>query len=865
MISNKKLFSVIVLIVFSLCLKSFAFTPVKHKSPHDVYLFAYATDKNKGQNGLHFAWSNDNKNWHAIGPEHSFLRCDYGRWGAEKRMLAPYLFKAKDGMWHCVWAINENDNAFAHAASADLIHWKRQSYPVVMPVGSNVSQPEVSGKNGVFTITWRSGADTKVYSATTKDFKVYTATKAVSKSDRNTINDGVLLSGKTETGTITKVSWQTVEELIKTQQLSVYKNQLNDESSKEDAVRFAGLKPLEANITVKASESKKISDMLVGVFFEDINYAADGGLYAELIQNRDFEYALSDKEGRDKDWNSTTAWNLNGNGNFAIDSVNPIHKNNKHYTVLKTGSVLVNSGFDGIAIKAGDSYNFSVFAKDIKGTSSSIKVRLIGDKGEVYGEVSIKGITSGWKKFEASIKATKTVADAKLEITPETKGSVAVDMISLFPQKTFKNRKNGLRADLAQAVADLHPKFMRFPGGCVAHGDGLGNIYRWKNTIGALESRIPQRNLWGYHQTVGLGYFEYFQFCEDMGAAPLPVIAAGVPCQNSAVGGGGQQGGIPMEDMDEYVQDFLDLVEYANGAVTTKWGKLRAEAGHPKPFNLKYIGIGNEDLITDVFEERYEMILKAMKAKYPEIIVIGTVGPAAEGTDYEEGWALADKLNIPMVDEHYYQPVGWFIHNQDYYDRYDRSKSKVYLGEYAAFLPGRPNNLETALAEALYLTALERNGDIVSMTSYAPMLAKEGHTQWNPDLIYFNNTEVKKTVGYNIQQLYGQNAGDTYLPSVLSLNDANQAVNKRVAVSIVRDSKSNDLIVKIVNLLPVTVNTKVNLEGAGSFAASATRTVLTGTPDSKVAKPVSDTIKVSTNFPVNLPAYSFTLIRIKNK
>jgi len=876
MITNKKQVTSIVLALL-MSLSALAGAHKANTKPEKVFLFAYATDKDKGHNGLHFAWSSDKKNWHAIGPEHSFLRCDYGRWGAEKRMLNPYLFKAQDGMWHCLWTLNEKSGAFGHASSQDLIHWNRQSYPLVMPKNNGyenfegIEYIELSFKNDNYNISWLSGGIAGVvHTLTTKDFINYTPVKLGLVDNRDDLRQDITIMGKVETGTITEVTWQTAENLIKTHNLSVFKNKQNDESSKDDAVRFANLKPVEGTITVKAAESKKISDMLVGVFFEDINYAADGGLYAELVQNRDFEYAPSDKEGRDKDWNSTTAWSLSGGkGTLAVDSVQPVHTNNKHYAILKSGAAIVNSGYDGIAVKSGDSYDFSIFAKNINGKASGIKVRLIGANGEVYGETSVKGISTTWKKLNAVIKVTKTVANARLEVAPQTTGTVAVDMISLFPQKTYKGRKNGLRADLAQTVADLHPKFMRFPGGCVAHGDGLGNIYRWKNSIGPLEARVPQRNLWGYHQTTGLGYFEYFQYCEDMGAAPLPVIAAGVPCQNSAIdehiGLGGQQCGVPMEEMGQYVQDILDLVEYANGPVTSKWGKLRAEAGHPKPFNLKYVGIGNEDLITDLFEERYAMILKAMKDKYPEITVIGTVGPAAEGTDYEEGWALADKLDIPMVDEHYYQPVGWFINNQDYYDRYDRSKSKVYLGEYAAFLRGRPNNIETALAEALYLTALERNGDVVSMTSYAPMLAKENHTQWNPDLIYFNNTEVKPTVGYYTQQLYGQNAGDVYLPSDVALKDATTEVSNRVAVSVVRDTKSKDLIVKIVNMLPVAVSTTVNLEGAGTFASSAKRYVLTGAPDSKTAKPVSDTITVGTTFPCAVPAYSFTLIRIKNK
>ena len=450
-----------------------------------------------------------------------------------------------------------------------------------------------------------------------------------------------------------------------------------------------------------------------------------------------------------------------------------------------------------------------------------VVVSLIDKEDREVASATVKVSSKNWKKCKAVLTAEADVEDARLCIAPSAGGTYHFDMVSLFPQNTFKGRKNGLRADLAQTLADLHPRFVRFPGGCVAHGDGIDNIYDWKGSIGPLEARKPLRNLWGYHQTRGLGYFEYFQFCEDIGAEPVPVLAAGVPCQNS--GGGtqyghddltkyGQQCGIPMEQMPEYVQDVLDLIEYANGdARKTEWGRKRAEAGHPESFNLKYIGIGNEDLITEVFEERFTMIYNAVREKYPEVTVIGTVGPFYEGTDYNEGWKLASKLDIPMVDEHYYVAPGWFIHNQDYYDRYDRSKSKVYLGEYAAHLPGRPSNIETALSEALYLTAVERNADVVTMTSYAPLLAKEGHTQWSPDLIYFNNSEVKPTVGYYTQQLFGQNAGNHYIPSTVILDNERDAVQKRIGMSVVKNDTSGDYIVKLVNMLKVEVKTKINM------------------------------------------------------
>lgn len=828
------------LIAMCFLLQSFGVMP-NDGSPHKVYLFAYATEKDKGHNGLHFAWSNDKVNWFAIGPEHSFLKCDYGRWGAEKRMLNPFLFKDDAGMYHCLWSVNETDSVLAHAASIDLINWGRQTYVPVVKQG-NVENISVSGNNRKYTISFVSNGN--FYSTTTTDFKKYTDTKSSpATTSAKTI---VSIEGDKHTGTIAEVDYSVVENLVKTHQSIKYKNEHNKTSPESDAKMFAELKPLQAKITVDAHQTKKISNLLTGVFFEDINYAADGGLYAELIQNRDFEYALSDKESKDKNWNHTMAWT----GTFALDSLNGIHANNAHYAVIKSNAIS-NTGFDGIALKAGDKYDFSVFAK---GAVFTVKLKDVA--GNVLAQANIKP-GSGWKKYTATLKPNKTVTDATLEIS--TLGETAVDMVSLFPQKTYKGRKNGLRADLAETVANLHPRFMRFPGGCVAHGDGIDNIYRWKNTIGPLESRKPMRNLWGYHQSMGLGYFEYFQYCEDMSAEPVPVLAAGVPCQNSGVGGAGQQFGIPMEHMDEYVQDVLDLIEYANGSVTTTWGKKRAEAGHPKPFNLKYIGIGNEDLITDVFEERYTMIVNAVRKKYPDIKVIGTVGPFFEGADYREGWAIADKLNLPLVDEHYYEQPGWFINNQNFYDSYDRSKSKVYLGEYASW----GNTMYNALAEALYLTGVERNGDVVSMASYAPMLARENHTQWNPDLIYFNGSEVKPTVNYYVQQLYGNNPGDNYLQSFVKFSD-NSEVNKRLGISVVTDNATGDLIIKLANVLPVSVVPDIALQNI-VVKGTATYTVFTEKPDSKTGKPVTTAIPVQQALSKELPPYSFTVIRFKTK
>lgn len=848
--STFRLFLLLIMLAFI-----FPFTVSAKNGDRKVYLFAYATNKNSGKNGLHFAWSSDKLNWHAVGPEYGFLKCDYGDWGSQKRMIAPFLFRDSNGLFHCLWSVNEKDEVFAHAATADLFNWQRQNYiPVKKADGSSGNVLFVEGganSDGNYTVSWfsgdSSGKNGSVYETFRKDFKDYTETTASKKIDRKSMRVTINLFGETQEGSINQVEWALVDNLIKNMEAEKFQAEKNTATPKKDSILFAGLKPVSVNINIDASKSKKISNMLTGIFFEDINYAADGGLYAELIQNRDFEYNLNDKLGKDKNWTHRMAWN----GTFSIDSLNGIHPNNANYAIIKN-STISNEGFDGIPVIAGERYDFSIFAKGAKCT-----VKLIGPTGIVLANAVITPGTS-WKKYTVVLKPAATVANARLEISSQ--GETNLDMVSLFPQKTFKDRKNGLRPDLARTIADMHPKFVRFPGGCVAHGDGLDNIYRWKNTIGALESRKPMRNIWNYHQTMGLGFFEYFQFCEDLGAEPVPVLAAGVPCQNSKDGGPGQQCGIPMKDMDEYVQDVLDLIEYANGSTDTKWGKVRAQAGHPKPFNLKYIGIGNEDLITDVFEERYTMIVKAVQQKYPNITIIGTVGPFYQGTDYVEGWALADKLNLPMVDEHYYNSPGWFINNQDFYDSYDRSKSKVYLGEYASW----GNTFYNALAESLYLTAVERNGDVVSMASYAPLLAREKHTQWNPDLIYFNGTEVKPTVNYYVQKMYGENPGDNYLYSQVKISEKNTEAVKRIGISAVTDDTTGDIIIKLVNMLPVAVTPSIEFPGITS-KGNAMYTVLTSKPESKLARPVISSIAVQEAFTKQVPPYSFTVIRVKTK
>lgn len=535
-------------------------------------------------------------------------------------------------------------------------------------------------------------------------------------------------------------------------------------------------------IAVQSHNAKSISPDLFGIFFEDLNYAADGGLYPERVQNRSFEYSRGDN----RDWNSLTAWQLLQSGAQAaevtVQTDKPLNANNPHYAVLtvhQAGSRngLLNAGFDGIALTKGDKFDVSIFARVFSGSPQAVTVRVENARGDILGETKLTGLQTQWTKHTSVIEAKADVADGRLVVLVSGTGVLGIDMVSLFPRKTFKNRPNGLRHDLAQVIADLKTRFVRFPGGCLAHGDGLENMYRWKETIGPLEQRKAQRNIWRYHQTLGLGYFEYFQFCEDIGAKPLPVVPAGVCCQNSGnylnLVPRGQQG-IPMDQMDEYVQEVLDLVEYANGPADSEWGAKRAAAGHPEPFNLKYLGVGNEDVISPVFKERYKLINDAVKAKYPDIVVIGTTGPFTDGRDYDEGWKFARQEKLPMVDEHGYKSPAWFWENLERFDAYERNGTLVYLGEYAAHDTGRANTLRSALAEAAYMTSLERNGDLVYFSSYAPLLAKQGRTQWRPDLIYFDNISITPSINYYVQQLFSVNSGDVYLSTEVQNPNENQ-------------------------------------------------------------------------------------------
>ena len=755
------------------------------------------------QAGLHAAYLDIEQRWIEIG---QLCASDYGPWGSEKRMHNPCVVRAADGSWRAIWQVNDKAPCFAATYSRDLIVWRPQDYPRVST--PNCLKPILfEGDDQTFDIFYVSG-DKKYYLQASKDFRHFGEPQESSISDVAWGGDTATVDGHRYEGKIFDITQGELIQLLTHHEMLRLDAEMSAERMTDDAKHFGHLKEASATLTVNSGERKRISDKLIGVFFEDISYAADGGLYAELVQNRDFEYSPLDR----KEWSATTAWH--SPRPIQIETSEPLSANNPHYAVVETDT-LVNEGWDGIAdSENGQAYDFSFFVRHIDCKKKQWRVQLVSTAGEVLAEQKIVTKGEGWQQYNAvldtrdpKLRAKVTTHDCRLRLVALKKGKAAIDMVCLFPQATFKGRKNGLRDDLAQAIANLKPKFVRFPGGCMSHGQGIDNIYHWHHTVGPLQDRKPDFNIWHYHQTRGLGFHEYFQFCEDIGAEPLPVLAAGVPCQNSAAnaeGYGGQQGGIPMDEMPAYCQEILHMIEWANGdPATSPWAKIRAEAGHPAPFGLKYVGIGNEDIISTAFEERYEMISKAIKEKYPDITVCGTVGPFhAPSADYIEGWDFAKKHKdiTDMVDEHYYESTGWFINHQDYYDDYDRQGPKVYLGEWAASTPAKRPNVETALAEGIHLCNVERNADVVVMASYAPLLAKDNHHNWNPDLIYFGNTEVRPTPSYETQRLFSTHPGDHYIASHIK---ADGGISRRLAASVVEDSRTGRHYLRLVNALPI--------------------------------------------------------------
>ena len=612
----------------------------------------------------------------------------------------------------------------------------------------------------------------------------------------------------------------------------------------------------------------KIEPTMYGIFFEDINFGADGGLYAELVKNRSFEFPQP-----------FMGWVPFGN--VKVLDENPCFDRNPRYVRVTNDESLRragldNEGFKGIGLKAGEEYRLSFYARTPNGAAVKLSVELVNSNSEnrLKKEVEISG--KEWKKVTMLLKSPFTDAHSRLRLVLTTAGTVDMDHISLFPVNTWKNRENGLRADLAQALYDLHPGVFRFPGGCIVEGTTLETRYQWKNSVGPVENRLLNITRWNYtfphkffpdyYQSYGMGFYELFLLSEDIGAEPLPVLSCGLSCQYEK----GEE--VPLDQLTPYVQDALDLIEFANGPATSTWGKVRAEMGHPEPFHLKMIAIGNEQW-GEVYPERLELFMKAIRAKYPDIKIVGSAGPKAGGDRFNYLWPEMKRLGVDLVDEHYYMPPEWFFKNAARYDKYDRKGPKVFAGEYASHdkTAGKANNFLAALSEAAFMTGLERNADVVHLATYAPLFAHVDAWQWNPDLIWFDNLRVMRTPNYYVQQMYGLNAGT----DVLSLKMDGKPVTgqQNLYATAALDSRTGEIIVKIVNnnAEPTTVALEFNglkkqrlLSGLCTFLQTDNLKAINTLDAEKVipqTRPVQ--VKEANRLNLELPPYYFGVYRLQ--
>lgn len=513
------------------------------------------------------------------------------------------------------------------------------------------------------------------------------------------------------------------------------------------------------------SKGPAISKTMYGIFFEDINYAADGGLYAEMVKNRSFEFQQP-----------LTGWQCFGGVEVKADG--PFDRNPHYVRLSDTGhrsknTIMVNEGFFGYDFHKANSYNFSLWSRvPDGGEAATLKIELAdpSSDGEVQAvataEITISG--SDWKKYEVTLTSKEEVKDGRLRIFLSKKGGTTVDIehVSLFPSETWKGHKNGMRKDLAEALYNLHPGVFRFPGGCIVEGTEYFDRYQWKNTVGEVENRPINNNRWNfefphrafpdYYQSGGLGFYEYFLLSEEIGAEPLPVLNVGMICQYENPDPSAQ---IPADSIDSYIQDAVDLVEFANGDALTTWGRVRAEMGHPEPFNLKYLAIGNEQW-GEEFVRHLERFVDVLRKRCPEIKIIGSAGPSPDGNDFDYLWKEMRRLDVDLVDEHYYRNENWFLNGATRYDKFPRKGPKVFAGEYACHGTGfKRNHANAALCEAAFMTGLERNADVVEMATYAPLFAHVKGWQWRPDMIWFDNSNCLLTASYYVQQLFSTNKG----------------------------------------------------------------------------------------------------------
>jgi alpha-L-arabinofuranosidase len=619
-----------------------------------------------------------------------------------------------------------------------------------------------------------------------------------------------------------------------------------------------------------------IQPTMWGIFFEDINMAADGGVYAELVKNRSFEFnnpLMGWKEMRKE----------MGTGTLLVLNRNEVNPNNPRFiritnTTDEEKFGLSNEGFRGMGVEKGHAYDFSVWAARHAGGNVKLHVSLISVTGQSIGDAVVVPSESQWTKYHVRFTANATDPQASLSIWFSGSGVVDLDMISLFPKDTWKGRPGGLRADLVQLLADLKPGFLRFPGGCIVEGRELATRYQWKKTIGDVEDRKTIINRWNtefahkltpdYYQSYGLGFFEYFQLAEDIGASPLPILNCGMACQfnTSEV--------VPTDELDPYIQDALDLIEFANGTTDTKWGHLRGMMGHPAPFHLKMMGVGNEQWGPQ-YIERYRIFTAAIKAKYPEMRLVNSVGPDPDGDKFNFLNDTLRKMHADFLDEHYYRSPEWFLQNASRYDTYDRNGPKIFAGEYAAqsvatVSPLNKNNWKCALSEAAFMTGLERNADVVNMASYAPLFAHAAGWQWTPDLIWFDNLHSYGTPDYYVQKLFSNNKGTQEL-SILANNQV-VAGRDSLYASACLDEGTQEIILKLVNTSGTARVQAILLDGAKKLAPTGRQIVLQ-TNDLNKTNSLEDALSLSPTekdldirgrrVTITLAPYSFTVIKVK--
>jgi alpha-N-arabinofuranosidase len=631
------------------------------------------------------------------------------------------------------------------------------------------------------------------------------------------------------------------------------------------------------NITVQVDKpGAAIPKTLFGLFFEDINFGADGGLYPERVKNRSFEFP-----------DPMMGWKRLDRGDtkgelYVFDHGSINDAPNSHYLRIKVATAgkgfgIMNEGFRGIGVQKGAEYIFSVSARRVDGAPAALRVEVEDDNGRSLGQAKVSGFTPDWKTYTASVQASETNNKAHLNLLSEGSGTLDVDLVSLYPKDTWQNRENGLRYDLVKLLKEMKPGFLRFPGGCIVEGRYLDQRYQWKTTIGDLDDRRLIINRWNtefnwrmtpdYYQSFGLGYFEYFLLSEDIGAEPLPILNCGMACQfNSSELA-------PLEDLDHYLQDAIDLIEFANAPVTTAWGKKRAEMGHPAPFNLKMIGVGNEQWGPQ-YIERYEIFARALKQKYPNVALISSAGPSPDGERFDFLWSKLRELKADLIDEHYYMAPKWFRDNAGRYDNYSRTGPKVFAGEYAAqsvgiASPDNRNNWECALSEAAFVTGLDRNADVVQMSSYAPLFGHLEAWQWTPNMIWFDNLRSYATPNYYVQKLFSVNRGTKILPVLVDGSAKNGQGELFTSASL--DEPAGEVILKVVNTAPSSREVHINLAGARRLGKTV-KVIILESSDLKAENSLDNPTKVApferqlsvpaSEFGYTLTPNSLTVIRV---